>query len=195
MTHLVKADLVVSDLSGLNANVMYELALRHSIRKPCIMICLEGQQLPFDLYDKRTIFFRNDYQGGVEFRGRFHKAARAALDGTALDNPVVGVLKDIAVGNVTVDDPVRHSLDRIIERLESLESELTKWTSSASWINRQLRPSRPATIMDVSKEISPWLLKLSEPASDNTTTETLLSKIKLQEAFGKSKGGINEQDA
>lgn len=48
-TNIIGADLVISNLSGWNANVMYETAVAHSFGKPTIMICESGTELPFDL--------------------------------------------------------------------------------------------------------------------------------------------------
>ena len=53
---LLGAKLVVSDLTGLNANVFYEIAVRDSFRLPQILIAEKGTKLPFDLNDQRTIW-------------------------------------------------------------------------------------------------------------------------------------------
>ena len=49
-------DLVVADLTGRNPNVFYELALRHTIKKPFVQIMQEGERIPFDVAVMRTIF-------------------------------------------------------------------------------------------------------------------------------------------
>lgn len=54
---LFDADLVVADLTGHNANVFYELAIRHTVGKPCIQVAARNERLPFDVADTRTIFF------------------------------------------------------------------------------------------------------------------------------------------
>jgi hypothetical protein len=46
---LLTCDLVVADLAGSNANVFYELAIRHAARKPSIHLFLPQQKIPFDL--------------------------------------------------------------------------------------------------------------------------------------------------
>lgn len=51
------ADVCVGDLSGLNANVFYELGVRHSLAKPVVHIAAEGTALPFDNAQHDTIFF------------------------------------------------------------------------------------------------------------------------------------------
>lgn len=53
--HLVRAKLVIADLSFNNPNVFYELALRHATRKPLVQIIRKGDKLPFDVNQFRTV--------------------------------------------------------------------------------------------------------------------------------------------
>jgi len=59
---LLTADLVIADLSIHNANVFYELGIRHSLReKRTFMIRSEGDAYPFDLQtDRYFTYDRND---------------------------------------------------------------------------------------------------------------------------------------
>jgi hypothetical protein len=59
---LLTADLVIADLSIHNANVFYELGIRHSLReKRTFMIRSEGDAYPFDLQtDRYFVYDRND---------------------------------------------------------------------------------------------------------------------------------------
>lgn len=51
---LFDSDLVVADLTDLNANVFYELAVRHAVRRPVVHLIATGQEIPFDLKDVRV---------------------------------------------------------------------------------------------------------------------------------------------
>lgn len=53
--HTVNAELVIADLTGENPNVFYELAIRHAANEPFIQIIEKGHEIPFDVYDQRTI--------------------------------------------------------------------------------------------------------------------------------------------
>ncbi len=55
ISHLLNSELVIADLSGHNANVFYELAIRHATRKPFIQLIQKGQSIPFDICTNRTI--------------------------------------------------------------------------------------------------------------------------------------------
>ncbi len=56
------ADLVVADLTGANANVFYELAVRHLSKKPFVQMIEKGEKLPFDVAPERTIHFGFDIE-------------------------------------------------------------------------------------------------------------------------------------
>jgi hypothetical protein len=54
---LIKSELVIADLTENNANVYYELALRHVLDLPVILVIQKGQEhdIPFDLQSLRVI--------------------------------------------------------------------------------------------------------------------------------------------
>lgn len=54
---ILKADLVVIDLSDLNPNVFYEMGLAHANGRPYVHIMQEGTKIPFDTHGIRTISY------------------------------------------------------------------------------------------------------------------------------------------
>ncbi len=50
-----KSEIILADLSGKNANVLYELGLAHAIAKPVILITESLDDIPFDLRALRVI--------------------------------------------------------------------------------------------------------------------------------------------
>ena len=64
---IISADLVIADLTDNNPNVFYELAIRHSYRKPAIQIIKGEVNIPFDIANMRIY---NDFNWGsyLEFR-------------------------------------------------------------------------------------------------------------------------------
>lgn len=53
--NLISVDMAVCDISSLNANVMFELGLRLTLRKPVVIICDNQTNPPFDINDIRYV--------------------------------------------------------------------------------------------------------------------------------------------
>ncbi|MDF0542133.1 hypothetical protein PX699_07250 [Sphingobium sp. H39-3-25] len=94
MEYLFRSRLVVADLSFSNANVFYELALRHAVRLPIVQIVRHGDPIPFDINQMRTITIdnRNIYTllPNVDlYKSEIASQARRALEaGVEVDTPV-----------------------------------------------------------------------------------------------------------
>lgn len=63
---LVSTSLCVGILTGLNANVMYEIGIRHAWALPIICLAEKGTVLPFDLHDHATIFYSTESSDTIE---------------------------------------------------------------------------------------------------------------------------------
>jgi hypothetical protein len=86
--HVLRAKLVIADLSFHNPNVFYELALRHATGKPTVLICWSEDKLPFDIADVRTVRVdMTDIHSFVTqmetWRAELTNMARRALDDPA----------------------------------------------------------------------------------------------------------------
>ncbi len=92
--HIYEDELVITNLTERNPNVMYELAFRHSLGKPVIMIAEKGTNLPSDIIMERTIFYQNDASGVLELREELKKALEE-IDFEKVSSPIHDVLRDI----------------------------------------------------------------------------------------------------
>lgn len=94
MEHLFRSRLVIADLSFSNANVFYELALRHAVRLPIVQIIRHGDPIPFDVHQMRTVIIDNrdiyTLLPNVEiYKSEIASQARRALEaGNEIDTPV-----------------------------------------------------------------------------------------------------------
>lgn len=86
--HVLGARAAVVDLTDLNPNVFYELAVRHTARLPVALIAEKDCPLPFDIAQMRTIFFEHtDLKSADECRRSIVSHLSEALDG-AVDSPI-----------------------------------------------------------------------------------------------------------
>lgn len=92
--YLLRARLVIVDLSYHNPNVFYELALRHAVRLPVVQIIRQGDRVPFDVNQVRTIRIdTTDIFTLVPkidtYRSEIASQVRRALeDPDSVDNPI-----------------------------------------------------------------------------------------------------------
>jgi hypothetical protein len=63
------SDFCIADLTGSNPNVMYEIALAHSLQKPIILLTNgETNDIPFDIRQYRTIKYDRDEVGFIQLK-------------------------------------------------------------------------------------------------------------------------------
>ena len=144
--HIIKDPLVIADLTDHNPNVMYELSLRHAIRKPVVQLICENQPLPFDISGNRTIKLDHKDLDSVE---------QAKAD---LKKFIVEVIKDPSLVDspisqaVTLDslkqggDPVgtalfnlSQMLGEVMSRLSVIERKMVTEERSERIYNENLR--------------------------------------------------------
>lgn len=122
ITDIIKAELVVADLTDLNPNAFYELGIRHSTEKPTIHVAKAGTRLPFDNISHRTIFIDiSDWHSIVAGRSALASAARATkAAGYRVSNPITQANASFKMRES--DDPRDRVLGEVQERLGVLES-------------------------------------------------------------------------
>ena len=56
---IAEYDAVVADTTGANPNVCYEVGYAHALRRPTVLICRNGERLPFDLKGTNHLMYAN----------------------------------------------------------------------------------------------------------------------------------------
>ena len=135
---LLQADLVIADLSTLNANALYELGIRHALRPFTTIVISENKLMyPFDLnhiviHGYQHLGDAIDYEEVERFRGALGKVIQTVLDKNEPDSPVYTYLNSLippklqaeiekAVENADKKDPtpeVGKALSLIIQEAE-----------------------------------------------------------------------------
>lgn len=60
LSNLFQADIAIGDISDQNPNVMLELGMRLSSKKPTVVVAEKGSKVPFDIGDFEVIFYPRD---------------------------------------------------------------------------------------------------------------------------------------
>lgn len=119
---LYQADLVIANLKTLNPNVMYELGISHSFRKPTITIMEEvGERLPFDIIDQRTIFYEDSCYGMTQLKTNLEKSIENIEETKRISNPVCD-----AIDLLNVENMIEENNERVRNELITLNNLLNK---------------------------------------------------------------------
>lgn len=187
---LHEADLIVADLTGHNPNVFYELAIAHGLKKPVVHLITDGERIPFDIHDLRTIHYLITDLESVE-RAKTDLRAYAEHAISHVDELVtpmssfdrfVTIRADQADGGEAVADV----LEQIVSRLGIIEGRLE------GRLNGRTRPSgifstdvrRPGTENEI-KMLEHRLIyildELDQLRADDDGSEKQAARIKVRE--------------
>ncbi|MFE3790170.1 hypothetical protein [Streptomyces goshikiensis] len=173
--HVLMADIVIADVGGGNANVMYELGLRHAIGKPAIHIGENGQ-LPFDISPIRTIRFTRSRNGLIEARRNLEKALHDGIhNGFDLLTPArILQGKQIppeAADEGTEDEPADEDAPGLIDRFVAIEEQMDALTGDADAMAEAL-----ARIAAATQESTPEMERANQPGFPLSARMPLLMK-------------------
>lgn len=99
LTDIVKgiyeADVIIADVSGLNANVFYELGLAHAMNKKVIIITQNQDELPFDIVSYKANEYSLLFYKTPALIERLKELLKGAVDETiTYGNPVSDMMPD-----------------------------------------------------------------------------------------------------
>ena len=125
--HCLRARAAVADLTGGNANVYYELSVRHGALKPVVLIAEVGTMLPFDISQSRVIFFdHTDLRSAGQAKEELQVQIEASLLGTP-SNPISDGMRLAQLQSGNVEERVLASImermGRLATAVEGLSSQ------------------------------------------------------------------------
>jgi tetratricopeptide (TPR) repeat protein len=193
VTDLVLADLVIADMSELNANVFYELGVRHALhRNGTVIIIQDGYTIPFDLSQYVTVRYTATLPGLAAAHEKITQAVTAQETALALvtpnsetpaDNPVWDFFPSLSsVRSTGTDIALQSEVTRLSAELQSamdaLVSQGIDITGRVTQTESILRSLREANEL-VQKGGMPALLELRMAAQNNDINlfEGLLQQI------------------
>ncbi len=124
--HLIDDPLVIADLTGPNANVFYELAVRHAVRKPVVQIIDAAQSIPFDVAGNRTIKFNyRDLDSAARAKDEITQQIKAVEENPEeVDTPLTQAIELQSLRRS--DNPLEKSAAEIIAMLQDLKTGLNE---------------------------------------------------------------------
>jgi hypothetical protein len=153
------ARLVLADVSGRNANVLYELGLAHALAKPAIILSASIADVPFDLKNLRVL----DYDvrkptWADDLRTRIGKAIKEVLERPALYVPLPYIEERPRERTVKVNRRDKAKIE-LEQRLQALALEVQELRQR---MEPDRSPSRPSFDVDMSAGVGAQARKLME---------------------------------
>jgi hypothetical protein len=120
INHILNAEMLVADLTGQNANVFYELAVRHAIRKPYVQIIEKGERIPFDIAAIRTIEINHtDLDSVAAAKEEIKKQMRFTASNAAKVESPITVAVDLA-SLTKSDNPLEQRMAELLNGMAEL---------------------------------------------------------------------------
>ena len=131
LTELLDADLILAVLTDFNANVWYELGIRHARRRGTIMIIEEGQKLPFDISQYGVIKYTDTITGGADFEKELKMFIEKIENSQSADSPVGEFQKSISEADYRqriqdLEADYNAKLENIVKILQDIQKDVTQ---------------------------------------------------------------------
>lgn len=95
---IYSADVIIADLTGLNANVFYELGLAHAMNKNVVIITQDIEELPFDIRPYRANQYSMQFYKVTQLYTELEKLLAGSISGEVkFGNPVSDYVKNIQI--------------------------------------------------------------------------------------------------
>lgn len=98
---IISSDVMIADITSSNANVFYELGIRHALRRGRTILISAGGKQPANISLLPVLFYQLDGTGRVigadEFRSQLQSFVRQTQQTTASDSPIFEFFPDLEV--------------------------------------------------------------------------------------------------
>jgi hypothetical protein len=98
LKHILEDDVAIVDITTLNANVFYELGVRHALRKSVtVLIRKKGSNIPFNIHGMRVIDYDLGLKGARQAQDDIEQFIRAGIEAGGIDSRVYDVFPDLRI--------------------------------------------------------------------------------------------------
>jgi hypothetical protein len=155
INHILNDPLVIADLTGHNPNVFYELAIRHLVRKPAILIIEEGENPPFDLSPSRIIYINHeDLESADKAKKELKKQIEAVEKDPSLVESPISTAVDLQALKQS-SDPVSTALAKLANMTQEIYHIVKETESSVTPIMGSHKHTLSGTPIFISGEVIP----------------------------------------
>lgn len=128
---LLKADLVIADITTMNENAIYELGIRHALKPfSTIIMMQESEKIPFDLNHCRILTYKDfgetlNSDEVEEIKTNLHSFIKASEE-QKIDSPLYTYLPNIVPPNLSDGE-----LDQLIDAAKAKEETISTLVNNA----------------------------------------------------------------
>lgn len=192
---LERADLVISDITGHNPNVFFEIGIRQNTQKEQILVAKKGTEIPFDIASINIIFYDKSFEGGQSFQEKI----KDILDKLETEVVTDSESEFAKVENLSIEKILDLGIDtnnRIKRLQEKSEVPITKYEAK---INNLLKENK--VLKDENTRLSYDIRRFFRDLDSNKLTSNkplenpyeYLSRIKEQEISDWEEDRIEQQ--
>jgi hypothetical protein len=155
---LVTADIVIADLTGKNANVFYELGVRHAVSSATILLAEGIEHIPFDVGTLRAIVYEYTPPGMLKLQRALRDALMTILaNRDKIDNPVRRFLYRRETTRLMTQkvppgfDAVRNLVDEVTRLRAEVRRQFFDFRSLIETVTVKptgVRPTKPEDVAD-----------------------------------------------
>lgn len=134
---LLKADLVIADITTMNENAIYELGIRHA-SKPfsTIIMMQESEKIPFDLNHCRILTYKDfgevlDDEEAEKIKTNLHSFIKASEEQN-IDSPLYTYLPNIVPPNIS-----DRELDELLDTAKTKEETISNLVGKAEALKNE----------------------------------------------------------
>lgn len=150
---LYNDSIIVCDISQKNPNVMLELGIRLAFDKKIILICQEGEKVPFDVTNIRILFYDRtlNYKKTKKFKGDLKKYAKEIKAQTKTFLSTFGTFetyvfktqeKKVDISLEPVFKAMSQMENRILQNMQMMEMQMMEMQNQKREIAQKQRSNR-----------------------------------------------------
>ena len=214
LSAVLGSDVMIADLTTANANVMYELGIRHMAQRGLtILLTATKRPIPFDINYSKTIMYELEGDGLItdqsaqSLRQMIGSAIRAGLEHASVDSPLYEFFPDLHVdlpGGLASFESRRRLPNKRAKRSRSISDTLSSREEPREAVKRveaealNTPDADPVTLINVLKayrDISAWddmifLADALPPAIGNSPEVRQLLALALNR---RAKSGVQDR--